>query len=217
MSKAVDLTGQRFGRLTVVRLIGKNHNNKLEWLCKCDCGKEIVAVTGHLKSGHTNSCGCYAQERAKEANITHNGKGTRLYNIWCDIKKRCTNEKFWAYKDYGGRGIKICAAWEHDFECFRKWAEENGYDDSLTIDRIDVNGDYAPDNCRWVNRTVQMNNTRSNHIVTVNGESLTIAQWAERLEITRYRIDSAYKRGADLEEYIGRLIDQRCKHGEQQK
>lgn len=201
-NKILDLTGQRFGRLTVIKPAGRNTSNKIQWICMCDCGNEVIVTTCHLRSGHTTSCGCYRYEMSIKANIVHNGTGTRLYNIWCDIKKRCNNSRSRYYKHYGGRGIKVCEEWKHDFQTFYDWAMTNGYKDDLTIDRQNVDGDYEPSNCRWVNREEQQNNKRNNHVIAIDGLSMNIAQWARYLKIPRSRIDSAYKRKRNLEEYI---------------
>lgn len=207
MGKIIDLTNQRYGRLTAIKQVERNTSNKVQWLCQCDCGNTVKVTTGHLRSGHTKSCGCYNRERAIETNITHGMKGTRIYDIWCDIKKRCYNKNHWAFHRYGGRGIKVCDEWLNDFMNFYTWSMENGYQEHLSIDREDNDGNYEPANCRWTTKVEQMNNTSTNHRITVNGETRTISQWADFLGIKRYRIDSAYKRGKDLEEYITGLVE----------
>lgn len=111
--------------------------------------------------------------------ITHGGVGTRLYEIWCGMKKRCQNPNDKRFKNYGGRGIMICEEWKNDFQAFYDWAMANGYEDHLTIDRIDVNGNYEPSNCRWVNARVQQRNTTRNRFVTAFGKTKTIAEWSE--------------------------------------
>lgn len=180
MGKFIDLTGQKFGKLTVVIRAGVNMQNKALWVCKCDCGKETIVSGVYLRNGHTKSCGCYRAEIGEKIFTKHNGSNTRLYRIWCGIKKRCydRNDKD-KYKYYGGRGITVCDEWRNDFQAFYDWAMSHGYADDLTIDRIDNNGNYAPLNCRWISKKEQMNNTRRNHSVTINGESKNITQWAE--------------------------------------
>lgn len=154
-----DLSGQRFGRLTVlwpIRELGR----RTRWDCICDCGNTIVVSSGyHLTSGNTQSCGCLHRELARTRQLQHGGKGTRLYNIWKNVRQRCRNPKATDFKLYGGRGITICDEWE-DFGTFREWALQNGYTDELTLDRIDPNGNYCPANCRWATWAEQRHNQR---------------------------------------------------------
>jgi hypothetical protein len=184
MGTLIDLTGQKFGRLTVIKL--DHIERKSYWLCKCDCGKETISTSGDLKSGHKKSCGCLHDElssiRLTKRNLTHGESNTRLYKIWTDIKKRCYRETFWAYSRYGGRGITLCQEW-HDYPTFRDWCMSNGYAENLTIDRINNDGNYEPNNCRWVDRKTQSNNKSNVRTITYNGETKTIAQWAETLGI----------------------------------
>ena len=182
MGTVIDLTGQRFGRLTVIKLV--KINNRSCWLCKCDCGKETYSIGTHLKSGHKRSCGCLhddlSRERLTKMNETHGESKTRLYNIWTDIKKRCYRKTFWAYDRYGGRGITLCKEW-HDYPTFRDWCTNNGYAENLTIDRIDNDKGYSPDNCRWVDRKTQANNKSNVRLITYKGKTKTVAEWAEIL------------------------------------
>ena len=180
MGKMNDLSGQRFGRLVVLERTGSKNNRPL-WLCKCDCGNEKIVSTSGLKSGDTKSCGCLKQEKTIENNknkTTHGKSKTKLYNVWFDIKRRCYNPKRENYKDYGGRGIKVCDEWKNNFEKFYNWANENGYKEGLSIDRIDVNGDYEPKNCRWVDNYAQANNKTNNFLITYNGETHTATEWS---------------------------------------
>ncbi len=160
MGKLIDLTGQRFGRLVVVARAENDSHNKARWCCRCDCGKEIIARSNDLRSGNTQSCGCFQRSQTSSTNATHGGGGTRLYTIWKAMKARCYNLKAEKYKDYGGRGITICPEWKNDFSAFRDWALSSGYTDDLSIDRIDVDGNYEPLNCRWATAKEQRHNRR---------------------------------------------------------
>jgi hypothetical protein len=192
MKKIVDITGKKFGKLTVIRQEYIKHH-RVYWLCKCDCGNEYIAKGERLKNGHTKSCGCYKREiwRNGNAKRTHGETKTRLYRIWNGMLSRCENpnrEKF--KKDYQDRGITICAEW-HKYEVFRDWAIANGYADGLTIDRIDNDQGYSPDNCRWTTAKVQGNNKRNNRNFTYNNETRTIAQWSD---ITGIKYGTMYAR-----------------------
>lgn len=153
-----DLTGQRFGRLTVLEPV--TGRGRTKWRCRCDCGRTtVVGSAHHLTSGNTKSCGCLHDDKARERHLQHGGKGTRLYNIWKNMRQRCKNPRATDYNLYGGRGISIDPLWD-DFGVFRDWALSNGYTDELTLDRINPDGDYAPNNCRWATWTEQRHNQR---------------------------------------------------------
>ena len=177
----MDLTGQRFGMLTVLERAG-HKRNRVAWRCRCDCGKETIVCALDLRSGDVKSCGCMKGSWIAKSKLKHGMAGTRLYRVWAGMKDRCLNKNEKEYHNYGERGIKVCDEWM-EFEPFQKWALANGYSDKLTIDRIDVNGDYTPKNCRWATYKEQANNKRNNRFVEFNGRRQTIAQWAEEIGI----------------------------------
>lgn len=174
-----NLIGCRFGRLTVIDYAEKR-NGRRAWLCHCDCRVERIVIGSNLLRGSSASCGCLQKELLSTRKRTHGGWANRepLYNIWLGIKKRCNSQTDVHYPDYGGRGIKVCDEWRN-YESFRQWAYDNGYDPALTIDRIDVNGNYEPGNCRWASHKVQQNNRRSCKYYSYNSETHTIKEWAE--------------------------------------
>ena len=192
--KGINLVGKRFGKLTVLETLTEKENktNRCYCICKCDCGKITKTRREQVLSGHTKSCGCLQKEIARKSLTTHKLSRTRIYRIWWNIKRRCEANNQYTYKYYGGRGIKVCEEWLADFMNFYKWAMANGYREELTIDRIDVNGNYEPKNCRWEDMKVQSNNTRKNHFVEYKNEKHTIAEWSRILGLTydafRYRI-----------------------------
>lgn len=187
MNRIHDLTGEKFERLTVIER-AENKNGRVAWLCNCECGKSVVVIAKDLKNGHTKSCGCLQREIATQRMAmrkTHGKTNTRLYHIWHGIKERCCSVNYVHYKNYGGRGITVCDEWLHDFQAFYDWALANGYADNLTIDRIDNNKGYSPDNCRWVTMKEQQNNRRNNRLITYNGKTQTISQWSEEKNINK--------------------------------
>lgn len=182
MPEIKDLTGQTFGRLKVERFSHLDKHHKGHWLCRCKCGAAVDVETHQLKSGKTKSCGCWKNELNSKRLKTHGENSTHLYWVWSGIIQRCTNPKNKGFPIYGGRGICICDEWRYSFPAFRLWALVNGYEDGLSIDRIDNNGDYCPDNCRWTDRRTQNSNKRNNHRITFNGKTQTVTEWAEELK-----------------------------------
>ena len=183
MSKVNDLTGKRFGRLVVIERSGSNSRRRATWLCRCDCGKNIVVSGSDLP--RRTSCGCARSDFLaafnKETKTTHGMRYTRLYREWRAMINRCYCSTWKHYSNYGGRGIKVCDEWRDSFEAFRDWALVNGYQDDLSIDRVNVNGNYEPSNCRWATIKQQANNTRNSRFLEYNGEIKTVKEWADEL------------------------------------
>ena len=165
MGKFIDLTGQKFGRLTVIERADNTKQGQAKWLCQCDCGRKTVVMGKSLRNGNTKSCGCLQKETIGYKRTIHGQTNTRFYRIWCGMKSRCYNKKNPHFHLYGGRGIKVCNEWLKDFQTFYDWAIANGYADNLTLDRINVNGNYEPSNCRWITRKEQNNNKRAEPII----------------------------------------------------
>lgn len=179
--ETINIAGKRFGRLVVEKKAFVRRGDSY-WDCVCDCGKTKTIKMQHLVSGSTKSCGCYQKERVHEAILKHGESKTRLYKVWAAVKQRCENPNYNGYKNYGGRGIFLCKEWQN-YETFRTWALEHGYVEQqgksrLTIDRIDPNGNYEPNNCRIATYIVQARNKRNNHNVEINGKIKTISEWS---------------------------------------
>lgn len=203
---AEDLTGQRFGRWTVLGRasdqITKSGYHHVMWNCRCDCGTEKAVRGKSLKYGISRSCGCLQKEEMSRRAEKHGGYGTRLYAIWNSMRQRCLNEKHQAYENYGGRGIAICPEWE-DFSVFREWAYASGYREDadrgeLTLDRIDVNGNYGPDNCRFTSMREQNENRRCSIMIEHDGESHPLTVWAELLGKKYQTLWRRYRNGKPI-------------------
>lgn len=212
MSKLIDLTGQRFGRLTVIERVENAPNRARQWLCLCDCGKETIVVSSSLNSGRTRSCGCLSIQKASERIVslstTHGRSKTRLYSIWCGMKNRCKNTTHQAYSNYGGRGITVCEDWLNDFNAFYDWAMENGYQDDLSIDRTDNDKGYSPENCRWRTAKEQNQNKSTNMVLEIDGVSKPLPTWCDEYNIKRRTVQDRLDRGWTPEEALG-LIPRR--------
>lgn len=211
MGKFIDLTGQRFGRLSVISRAENDKNGNVRWLCLCDCGNEVIVSTKSLKNGHTKSCGCLHAEKVRELckkmNITrvkHRLSKTRLYSVWSSMKTRCTNHNCVAYKNYGGRGVLVCAEWtdrEKGFINFYNWAMANGYREDLTLDRVDVNGNYEPYNCKFSTSQEQTDNRRCSKTFIYEGvEYKSIAEASRRLGIPSTTLRYRAKKQKEREE-----------------
>lgn len=222
MGKLIDITGQRFGRLVVLEFAYKTKRRQSFWKCQCDCGNTTYVYGGHLKTGHTTSCGCRLneiKENIKNLNYKNGLSTSRIHNVYCDMVNRCKNENVSSYKYYGKKGINVCSEWlgENGFDNFYQWSISNGYKEEIengrnkwTIDRIDSNKDYSPENCRWVDIYTQANNKSTNVFLTYNGKTQTATQWSKEVGISSYTILHRKKRGWSDEKaltaksYIGR-------------
>lgn len=160
MPPLIDLTGQRFGRLVVIKR-EPTVNHRTKWLCVCDCGNLVSVYAGSLRSNNTASCGCIQREATAQSHRTHGKSHTRLWYLWRHMKARCYCKTNPAFRRYGGRGITVCEEWQNDFQSFYDWAMANGYQDNLFIDRIDNDKGYSPDNCRWATQKQQIKNRRN--------------------------------------------------------
>lgn len=204
MSKMNDLTGCRFGKLVVLE-VAFHQNGYVYWKCQCDCGNTACVRAANLKSGAVKSCGCLLHKPAY--NRRHNMARTSLYNKWNGIKNRCCNPNSAAYKNYGGRGIKMCDEWRNAPDRFFDWSKQSGYNDNLSIERIDVNGDYTPENCTWIPKPDQAKNRRSNYSITYNGKTQNLQQWCDELGLD-YKL--IHNRLSKLKWSFERAITESC-------
>lgn len=185
MSKFIDITGEKYNSLLVVERVENAKNGVTRWKCLCDCGNYTIVRGGNLKKGLVKSCGCL---NYSSKNKTHGMSKSSLYNIWNGMKFRCYNNNSESYKYYGARGIGVCDEWKDNPENFMNWSIENGYEEGLTIDRIDVNKDYSPDNCRWISKGEQAKNRRMNYSIEYNGETKTLQEWCNELNLNYKRV-----------------------------
>ena len=199
MSRAVDLTGMRFERLSV---IGKTRKNgRVAWLCKCDCGNETKPYTTELMRGRAKSCGCLQKEIASKTFHKHGQCKSRLYRIWSNMIQRCSNPKNDNYHLYGAKGVAVCEEWK-DFSVFSKWAMESGYSDNLSIDRIETNKGYSPKNCRWATPQEQTDNRECTRYVSFNGKTQTLKRWSEETGIQYGRLLWRISQGWPIEKAL---------------
>lgn len=220
MKKVKDLTGMEFGRLTVLEFSHKNERRESYWVCQCNCkDKTIKVIKGrYLKNGNTKSCGCLRREHALEV-IKQNTKCSirgismsnklpykkELKNVWNNIKYRCNNPKDKHYEWYGEKGVRVCDEWldtRLGFFNFYNWALSNGYEEGLSIDRLEVEGNYEPDNCEWVTQETQCNNMTTNVLITIRNKTQTLAEWAKEYNLPYYTIWYRYNSGVTGKDLI---------------
>lgn len=178
MPKRIPMEGKRYNRLVVIGVSEERGSQNIrKWLCRCDCGNLVSVSRQALITGNNKSCGCLGREYQEKRKVCFETDDKRLYHIWKNMISRCCNSDNPSYKIYGGRGITVCEEWKTSFDNFKTWAKSNGYDGKLTLDRINTNGNYESNNCRWADYITQMNNRRSNIRITINGETHTLAEW----------------------------------------
>lgn len=205
--RLIDLTGQQFGKLTVLYRDAGHSSKHTYWRCACECGNEATVDGYKLKHGTTKSCGCWKSELEKIAHTTHGMTGSRLHTTWFNIKKRCRNPNCPDYAYYGGRGIDICDEWANSFETFMEWSINNGYNDTLTIDRIDNNKGYTPDNCRWTTPAEQSVNKRNNIYTSFHGEKIVCYRLSKELGISHRKCKRMILSGMDGDEIEREVIN----------
>lgn len=191
----IDMKGKQFTYLTVIDYAGTTGRRRTMWLCECKCGKRVKVDGAHLRDGHTKSCGCYNREQISNLNKKTGKTNTRIHYVYWNMRNRCYRESDSNYQSYGGRGIRVCDEWlgEHGFENFLEWAELSGYKPDAkrgecTLDRIDVNGNYEPSNCRWVSQSVQCNNKRTTRRIIINGQEDTVANMARKYNMNYFTL-----------------------------
>ena len=195
MSHLKDLTGQKFARWTVIGRAQNDKRGQAQWHCVCECGNTSIVGGKDLRLGKSRSCGCLQKDTASITSRKHGKSNSRLFHIWTAMRSRCYNHSVQHYCLYGGRGITVCDEWKNSFESFYEWAINNGYADNLSIDRIDVNGNYEPSNCRWADDRTQARNKRNPHLIEFRGEKKMLIEWTEILGLNYYMIRSRLQKG----------------------
>lgn len=170
--------GDIYGQLTIIGDKGIVNGNRHVQV-RCDCGNESETRLAYLRSGNKKSCGCMWRKVIKERNTKHGDSNSLLYRVYSGMKERCFSKNHKSYRNYGGRGITVCEEWKDSYDSFKDWALSNGYKEKLTLDRVDNNGNYSPENCRWTTYSEQNRNTRTTVKITVDGETKSLSDWCE--------------------------------------
>lgn len=199
MGVCKNLIGLRYGKLIVKEKLDTDHHGEKRWLCVCDCGNEYVTTSNRLTSGQTTCCRDCMVKKIGDANRTHGRTPKKLFYAYVNMKTRCYNKNYFLYHRYGGRGISVCDEWKNSFENFREWALKNGWNESLSLDRIDNDGNYQPDNCKWSTVVEQSNNRRTNRMITYKGVTDTMANWSRNTGLPYYIIQRRLDLNWDVE------------------
>lgn len=208
MRQMVEMVGKTFGNLTVIRRVESrilpSGQHKTMWECKCSCGNTYIAEGYNLRNGVSRQCSKCSRKASAEKRKIHGLSDSRLQHIHSGMMARCTNKNHTYYKNYGGRGISVCDEWygSKGFPAFVEWAKSSGYSDCLTLDRIDNNGNYCPENCKWSTRKEQANNTRRNKVICFNGETHTLSQWADIYHMDQDLLGRRLLRGVSMERAV---------------
>lgn len=200
--KLIDLTGQRFGRLVVIEKAPRDGTHSTKWVCKCDCGNIAIVRGEYMKNGTTKSCGCYNEDVRSMKHYIHGLTQHPIWRTYHHILSRCYNERVPKYNLYGGRGIVMCDEWKNDFMSFYNWSILNGWKPGLSIDRIDNDGNYCPENCRWADDLTQQNNRGNNKNLTYNGKTQTMSQWAREFNMSISTLYYRIKHGWSVEDAL---------------
>jgi len=200
MSRVIELTGEKFGKLTVIERAGTRRKRAM-WKCECECGITTIVAGQDLKSGNTKSCGCVGKEKIKNLRYKHGLSHTRIHNIWWALYQRCCDENSSSYHWYGAKGITMCEDWK-EFNNFHKWCYENGYNENFSIDRKNNNIGYYPDNCRWVDMKTQQRNRGNNRFITIGGITKKLCEWSEESGLHHVTILSRIKRGVPEDKWL---------------